>query len=127
MDKRAISWQRALESGQWAAWQPKGEPVRYRNPRGHTARKMVLTNSAARAGILLDARCVMHECVTYDRAQALPTAAPCSHGPTQFPPHAHDFHEEIKAKGQQTAVYGHLLPADAVRERVDANVRALKF
>ncbi len=30
---QAISWQRALESGQWAAWQPKGEPVRYRRSR----------------------------------------------------------------------------------------------
>ena len=30
---QAISWQRALESGQWAAWQPTGEPVRYRRSR----------------------------------------------------------------------------------------------
>jgi LPS sulfotransferase NodH len=41
---QAISWERALQSGQWAAWQPEGRPVRYR--RSALQRRLVAIEQA---------------------------------------------------------------------------------
>lgn len=69
---QAISWARALRSGQWAAWQPAGRPVRYRRSLVH-ARLAAIAEAEAGWDAVLAADPVLE--LTYEALVADPTAA----------------------------------------------------